>query len=223
MTARSLELEISPGVVVFGEVHEAEGAHGAVLLVHDRGADLDVMRPFTVPLQTLGLTTVLLDLPGHGLSAGDWDLDGARAVRLALDECRRLHDAVAVVAAGSGCALVYGLHPAPVRVAALVAPGLGSDDLAAAEAWRVVPVITLGDPCDAPAAESMELVSRWIRAWSLRMSVHYLDAPDGGPESWTPHMTHSAAAFIAEQLAYAARSAGPPPPTDDEQGVLRRA
>lgn len=223
MTARSLELELSPGVSAFGEVTDADDARGVVLLLHDRDADLDVMRPFTVPLQTLGLTTVLLDLPGHGLSGGDWEHDGARAVRMALDECRGLHAAVAVVAAGSGCTLLYGLDPGPVQVAALIGPGLDSGDLAAAEAWRAVPVITLGDPCDSAAEESMELLSRWIRAWSLRLSVHYLDPPDGGPGCWTAHMTHSTAAFLAEQIAYSARSAGPPPPADDAEDVLRRA
>lgn len=206
MTARSLELEIRAGVSVFGEVAEIDGARGCVLLLHGPGADLDSLRPFAVPLQTLGLTTVLLDLPGHGLSDGDWSLDSSRAVRLALDECRRQHPSVGAVAVGAASALLYGQHPAPVRVAALVAPDISTTDLAAAEAWRVVPAISMGDPCDTSTADAMERVSRWIRAWSVRLNVHYLDPPDGGPGRWTPHMTHSAAAFIAEQLAYAART-----------------
>lgn len=207
-TPRSLELEVSPGTSVFGEVAEADGAHGVVLLLHDRDADLDAMRAFAAPLQILDLTTVLLDLPGHGLSGGEWDADGVRAVRLALDACRSLHAGVAVVAAGASGRLLYGLHPAPVCATALVAPALTPADLAAAEAWRVVPTITLGDPCDEGASASMDAVSRWIRAWSLRLSVHYLDPPDGGPGRWTAHMTQSAAAFLAEQLAYAAHPRG---------------
>lgn len=205
MPARSLELQVSPGVSVFGEVLEVDDAHGAVLLLHDRGTDLDAMRAFAAPLRSLGLTTVLLDLPGDGLSAGDWDTDGMRAVRRALDECRSLHPAVAAVAAGAACSLLYGVHPAPVCAAALVAPRLGHVALSEAEAWRVVPSVTMGDPCDEVVTASMDAVSRWIRAWSLRLSVHYLDPPDGGPGRWTAHMTHATAAFLAEQLAYAAR------------------
>lgn len=222
MSARSLELQLSEQVSVFGEVHEAPAAHGCVLLLHDRGGDLDALRPYAAPLATVGLTTVLVDMPGHGLSAGDWDEDGADAVRLALDECRRQHPLVAAVAAGQACSLLQAVQPAPVRAAALVAPRLQASDLAAAPAWRMVPTITLGDPCDLATAASMEVIARWIRAWSLRMSVHYLDPPDGGPGRWTPHMTQSAAAFVAEQLAYAARSREPDPASPPRTGDARR-
>lgn len=206
MTPRSLQLDLPSGASVFGEVSEVAHARGCVLLLHDRGSDLDALRPFASPLQSLELTTVLVDLPGHGLSGGTWGDDGASAVRQALDECRRLHPHVGAVAAGSTCALLYGLHPAPVRVVALVAPALTDVDLSGSDAWRVVPTISMGDPCDEATDESMERLARWIRAWSLRLNVHYLDPPEGASNRWTPHMTHSAAAFVAEQLAYAERA-----------------
>ncbi|MBI1377328.1 MAG: hypothetical protein GC157_07595 [Frankiales bacterium] len=203
MKPRSLELTLGPDVSVFGEVTEQPDARGCVLLLHDRGSDLDLVRPFAASLARLELTTVLLDLPGHGLSEGDWDADGARAVGAALDECRRLHPHIATVAVGSACELLYAVPPASVLATALVAPTLDDADLAGAEPWRVIPAIALADPCDEVPAQSMERLGRWIRAWSLRLHVHYLDPPDGARDRWTAHMTHSVAAFVAEQIAYA--------------------
>lgn len=201
-TAHPVELALDGQVSVFGEVTDIPGARGTVLLLHDRDSDLDSARPFVHSLHALTLNTFLLDMPGHGVSGGDWDAHATYAVRAALEQCALRGLPVGVLAIGESGSVLFGLHPAPVAVAALVAPRLGPAQIAAAEAWRVVPLITMGDPCDPVASDSMEAIARWVRAWSLRLNVHYLDQPTHEGAPWSAQMTHSSAAFIAEQLAY---------------------
>lgn len=201
-----LEFALGSGGSVFGELWLPESPRGSVLLLHERGSDLDSLRAFAEPLRVLDLASVLIDMPGDGLSDGTWETDGPVALRLGLAECSRHSTSVGAIAIGSAGNLLFGMHPAPVVVAALVSPRLSPDELSAAELWRGVPQIWIGDPCDTVIDQSMENLSKWIHAWSLRMFVHYLDgdAPQAG--AWTPNMTQSAAAFIAEQIAY--RNAG---------------
>ena len=212
-----LEFALTADVSVFGELWLPDSPRGSVLLLHDRGSDLDSTRAFAEPLRSLELGTVLLDMPGHGLSGGDWDTHGAESIRLGLGQCSLTSTSVGVIAIGAAANLLLSLHPAPVGVAALIAPGLSSDELLAADLWRVVPQVWIGDPCDSATDQTMDILSKWIHAWSMRLFVHYLDGDGSAAGEWTPHMTHSAAAFIAEQLAYlnAGPRVGPSRPSDN--------
>jgi len=50
------------------------GGDHAVVLVHDPGADLDSWQDLPEDLTQAGYTVLAFDLPGHGLSDGDWRL-----------------------------------------------------------------------------------------------------------------------------------------------------
>ena len=199
---RSIELEVGPQVTVFGEFTEIPQANGTVVLVHDLDADLDSLKPFIGPLHSLLVQTLLIDMPGHGLSSGDWDSDGSAAVLAAIAAATTRTPSVGVIAVGAATRTLFGLERPAVHAVALVQPHLMPADLEQAESWRSVPQISMGDPCDAEAQESMEHLSRWVRAWSTRLHVHYLDEPSPHSAAWTDHMTYSAAAFVAEQFAY---------------------
>lgn len=197
----SIEIQVAAGVTAFGEVSQLQDARGVVLLLHGRGSDLDCVRPFTAPLQHLLLDTLSIDMPGHGLSSGSWDEHGERAVALALSECHRRSSNVAVVAVGSSARVLFGLPQQEAHALALVQPTLSAEDLDRASSWRSVPQIAMGDTDDAATSDSMELLRKWVRAWSMRLHVHFGD-PMSATAPWTEHMVHSGAAFIAEQLAY---------------------
>ncbi len=200
MTAtRAVELSVA-GAAVFGELTQVEGAPGTVLLLHDQGGDLDSVRPFARALGTLLLDTLLVDLPGHGLSGGSWSADAGGAVRQALDLAARPGRPVGVVAVGAACALLLQQSAASVAAVALVSPRLTTAQLLAAEPWRSVPHVAFGDPCDLPVEASLQELGRWTRAWCMRVNVHRHEV--SGLSRPTPHMTHASAAFIAEQIAY---------------------
>lgn len=203
---RSVELAVTAEESVFGELTEVGDPHGSVLLLHDRGSDLDSVRPFTASLHTLLINTLLVDLPGSGLSGGEWSTHGGRAVTSALRVCADSARPVGVIAVGESCETLLALHPGPVDVIVLVSPRVTAGQLSTAAAWRHTPQIAIGDPGDALVAASMQELGRWVQAWSYRLTVHP-DA-DGPGLSVTPHMAHSSAAFIAEQLAYAAAPTG---------------
>lgn len=207
--SRSVEFALADGESAFGELTEFADAHGSVLLLHDRDSDLDSVRPFTRSLHTLLINTLLLDLPGCGLSGGDWWTHGGRAVQSALRLCAQRTEPVGVIAVGESCSMLLGLHPGPVTVLALVSPRVTSEQLATAAAWRHTPQIAMGDPDDAAVAASLDDLGRWVQAWSYRLTVH--SGSETAGLSVTPHMTSSSAAFIAEQLAYAAPTVGRQP------------
>lgn len=196
---RSVELD-ADGVAVFGESTERQDARGTVLLLHDRDRDIDALRAFIPALHTLLLDTVLVDLPGHGLSGGAWDADAAGAVRSALELAARSGRPVGVIAVGAAAGVLLRQAPGPVGAIALIAPTVTAAEFAAAPAWRSVPQISFGDPCDPAVARSLDDLGRWVRAWSVRVHVHQHEPDAAGAP--TPHMTHSSAAFLAEQIAY---------------------
>jgi pimeloyl-ACP methyl ester carboxylesterase len=201
-TTQSIELLVAPGVSVFGELAEVERGNGTVLLLHDRGSDLDSVRAFAEALWSIQLDTLLLDLPGHGLSAGDWDVHGPQALELATAACSARSLATGVIAVGDATTLLFGIERPAVHAVALVQPRLTTPDLELADSWRRVPQISMGDPRDELAQQSMDDLRDWVRAWSLRMHGHYAFDDADDHSRWTDQMRRSSAAFIAEQLAY---------------------
>jgi hypothetical protein len=199
-TVQPVEVTLDDQVSMFGELASPPGARGTVLLVHDVGADLDSVRAFAQPLLVLQLSTLLLDLPGHGLSGGLWGDDARRGMAAALAVAAATGPA-AVLAVGTSCATLLSVEPGEVCAAALVSPRLSTDLLVPDSAWRAVPQIAMGDSTDPAMDETLGALGHWVRAWAMRLHVH-LEASPGEPRRWPPQMVHSSSAFIAEQVAY---------------------
>ncbi|MEI8057788.1 MAG: hypothetical protein WCI29_10305 [Actinomycetes bacterium] len=203
MTATfSVEFEVEPDISIFGEYTEITDSRAVVLLLHDRGADLDSVRAFTHAFHRLLIDTCLVDLPEHGLSGGSWDEHAMTAVSMALDLCSQRASSVGVLAVGAAATVLFELPAPAVHALALIEPALTVPQLDLAESWRSIPQIAMGDPTNEAVQESMENLRLWVRAWSMRVYVHYEADASAATPQWTEHMKHSSAAFIAEQLAY---------------------
>jgi alpha-beta hydrolase superfamily lysophospholipase len=203
-TPVSIELPLNVEESVFGELAEAPDSKASVLLLHDRGSDLDSVRPFAVPLRTLQISTLMIDLPGHGLSGGDWDSDASRCVESALSRCATGGLPIGVVAVGEAVAMLWRAEPQQACAVALVSPRLDAGWEERAEPWRKVPMIAMGDPSDPATRSALDELSGWTRGWAVQLSAHLT----GGPADWPPQMVHATAAFVAEQAAYRSRRDG---------------
>lgn len=193
-------IDLGEDVRVLGEWVHADEPRAIVIGLHDNGRDLDTLRPFAKQLKRLNVMTMLVDLPGHGLSSGSWEEDGEQAVAAVLDHCSRMSLPVSVLTIGSAAQLVLAQ---PVSMVSLVAvgPSLTETDLGSDSPWRSTPMLTITDPTDVPSTEAQALLGRWSRGWYVRMNGHYL-SDEALDAAWVPQVTHIAAAFAAEQFAY---------------------
>jgi hypothetical protein len=196
-----VEIALDDDVSIFGELATPPDPKGTVLVVHAAQADLDSVRAFAQPLHVLQLSTLLLDLPGHGLSGGSWEADGRRGMAAALAVSQG-YGTTAVLAVGDACGALFSVDPGDVCAVALVAPRIPQQLLAEDNAWRWVPQIAMGDSADPEMDQTLGSLGQWVRAWAMRLHVHTGPWSAGRPEAWPPQMVHSAAAFIAEQMAY---------------------
>jgi len=195
-----VSLDLGAGQLVLGEWLRVQQPRAVVLALHDTAADLDTLRPFARQLSRLTISTLMLDLPGHGLSGGTWHEHGEHAVSGALRECARTGLPVSILAVGASAQLALG-QPEPAVSLVVVSPSLSVENLNDAEAWRTTPLLTIIDSTDARGAEVQAALGRWSRGWYVRMNGHY---GSGGAidTGWVPQITHAAAAFAAEQFAY---------------------
>ena len=204
-----VELDIGNGITVLGEWFAATAPMGCVLLLHDRDDDLDSMRPFARQMQKLYLATLLVDLPGHGLSGGLWEDDAQRAVGRAVAWCAATGLSLAVLAAGDIVRFVLAQAGPPVGAVVVIGPKLSPDDLDEDSPWRTVPMLAIADPSDPDGQRSQQLLGKWLRAWFLRLHAHYLDSDRRRLPEWLPQLTSASAAFIAEQVARSCEPASP--------------
>lgn len=198
-----VEFSLGSGVACIGEWSRAQDPMGAVVLLHDKEEDLDALRPISRPLRKLRLDSLLIDLPGHGLSGGSWDEHGCRAVELAMAHCAsQTTPPPAVVAHGQATNLVMAQDNAAVSALVTIGPRLSESELGPESPWRHVPMLAVADPTDAEAQRSRRLVQRWLRAWYLQLNLHYTKARRHDPTDWPPQVPTGTAAFAAEQIAY---------------------
>lgn len=207
---RIVELALGTGAVCLVERSELERGLGRCVLLHDVGADLDGMRQFVEPLQRIDLDTVLIDLPGSGLSSGDLDEDGRAAVESALLYAQAGDVAVLVVAEGRAADLLLRSQPLGVVAGyALVSPrsDIAEDEFAASE-WSTVPSLCVLDPHDQVADRVAGIVAGRSRAVARRVFAHKHAALSGGRPAWPLQAGSAIATFLAEQATYwrAARS-----------------
>lgn len=200
--------ELVPGVESLGEWIAAPDSHGAVILLHDLGSDLDSMRFVSQALVAVGVGVMRLDLPGHGLSAGEYWRHGPAAIEAAFQYAlERGAGHVAVVAHGHSCALAAGAAVVPVA-AVLIDPRPSDDAPARQEPWDRVSTTFIQDPLDEVTSAEVDRVMGQMHAWTVRVDLHP-NREDVGGENWVPRLampqvTGMTAKFLVEQLAYAA-------------------
>ena len=198
-----VEFPLGPDVDFIGEWSRAQDAMGAVMLFHDKHEDLDSLRPISRQLRKLRLDTLLIDLPGHGLSGGSWDGHGYQAVELAMAHCAsQTTPPPAVVAHGQATNLVVAQTNAAVSALVTIGPRLSATELKPESPWRRVPMLAVVDPADADAQRSQRLIQSWLRAWYLRLHIHYAEARRRDLTDWPLQVPTGSAAFAAEQIAY---------------------
>lgn len=123
----------------------------AVVFVHDLGDDLDVWATVAARLAGVGFRVISMDLPGHGLSDGEPDVEALPGQIVAmLGEVRASFGPVALVAYGAVAEVLLRLGSAdgaPVQV--LVSPSpldpLGINWARTAPAMRLIISGTLND------------------------------------------------------------------------------
>ena len=63
-------------------------------------------------------------------------------------------------------------------------------------------MLAVVDPADADAQRSQRLIQSWLRAWYLRLHIHYAEARRRDLTDWPLQVPTGSAAFAAEQIAY---------------------
>ena len=198
-----VEFPLGPDVACIGEWSRAQDAMGAVVLFHDRHEDLDSLRSVSQQLRKLRLAALLIDMPGHGLSGGSWDEHGYRAVEQAMAHCAsQTTSPPAVVAHGRATNLVVAQTNAAVSALVTIGPRLSATELTPESPWRRVPMLAVVDPADTDAQRSQRLIQSWLRAWYLRLHIHYAEARRRDLTDWPLQVPTGSAAFAAEQIAY---------------------
>jgi pimeloyl-ACP methyl ester carboxylesterase len=214
--------ELEPGVECLGEWVGVPGSLGAAILLHDFGSDLDSMRHVARALVSAGVGVLSLDLPGHGISAGEYWTHGAGAVEAAAEYASSSGSGeVAVVAHGHSCALATGAAVAPVA-SVLIDPRAGEDAPARQESWTTVPTIFIQDPRDEVTTGEVERTMAQMHAWTVRVDLHPSREAVGDseplPRLAMPQITVMTAKFLLEQFAYAAARSGRWSPRGAEGG-----
>lgn len=182
----------------------------ALVLVHDVGADLDALRWLAEPLAAAGVSCLGLDLPGHGLSAGDPDGDPGPAIAAAYEALvAESAGVVAVLATGESAEslLCRALSPEPVA-AVLLNPRRPHPERPTAPEWRLVPKLVISEPdaaANANAAAGAPDVAAAIieatNAWCLRADLSRARADDD--EIFGEQVASLVLKFLLEQAAFA--------------------
>jgi len=196
--ASVVELDLGSSRSCFAEYHWAGTDAVAVVLLHDEGADLDSVRDLAIPLAQQGFSVLSLDLPGHGLSSGDFEDDAPLAIAAAALFADP-HDTrgVAFIAVGATSAHLVN---SPVRNClgmVLVDPRAVPHNLPVGSVWRSTPSLFIVDPSDTEADAATELLAGQVRAWNVRCFVHR-QAASSRPQ----HIRALSTKFLLEQSAY---------------------
>ncbi len=194
VTLRSVD-----GVVLEGTLRPAPGA-GAVLFVPDLGRGRDVYTPYEQLLFVEGISTLSLDLRGHGGSRSDslysyGGLSREHADRLVDDVVTGFHflrqqtgladSLIMIVSAGRGCAVVEkALHDGSLSApVAYFSPVFGAADLQLKNAVYFhpdLPLLVVFSVEDLKAAQSYELF-RGLKDFS-RLNARMLEDSGHGVE-----------------------------------------
>ena len=122
------------------------------LFLHEPGADLDAWGPLPSRLaEALGLTSVALDLPGHGLSDDPWELHRAgELVRFLVETVTATSDPDASTEGGGKAS---GTDRSPGRRFVIAADSIASETLTQAGRLRLAGLVAVS-PIDPASAAS---------------------------------------------------------------------
>lgn len=177
-----VELTLAPDRVCLAECLWAGPDAAAIVLLHDEAADLDSMRPLAFALAELGFSIVNLDLPGHGLSSGNYTEDAPLAIAAAAAFADPEHArGVGFVAVGSSAAHLVHAPLVDSLGMVVIDPRDLPTELDSENIWRRLPSLYILDPQDAAADAATEAFSRQVRAWNVRAFVHREPAASAAP------------------------------------------
>ena len=208
---RVAELTLGRGVSCVGEYLHADDRASAAVLLHDRGRDLDDLRPLAGSLHACGFNVLSLDLPGHGLSTGDYDQHSREAIlaasRFADPELDR---GVAFVAEGQTCSHLLVTEPCGPIAMVLLRPQAPPPSTHDTSVWRVTPGLFIVDPDDGGSERAADLLAEQARARTLRFFLHGArgdrtegrTAGDLHTDVWTVQTTSMTTRFLLEQRTY---------------------
>lgn len=204
-----VELNLDGGVVVIGELASVEDPLAICLLLHDRHGDMDRMRGLVDVLRRYSMDVLLLDLPGHGLSGGDYDTDSPSALAMAMSYSAEVTSPLCVIAEGQSSDLLLRSRPAvPIAGYALLSP---RSDVSEADfrsgPWSATPSLSVLDPHDEPADAVASMIARSTHAVAGRVFAHKAAVLGSGRSSWPMQAAQSSAQFLAERAAFARAAA----------------
>lgn len=193
-----VELRLAPDLACVAEYLHAGAQAASVVLLHDRDRDLDDLHPLAWELHAVGFNVVNLDLPGHGLSEGDYHQDSARAIAAAgLFADPNFDRGVAFVAEGQTCELLLTAVPRAPIAMVLLRPQAVPTDWSESSIWRRTPALLIVDPVDEASDSVAAEVVTQSRAWNVRGFVHR----DTG-DMWQVQTSSLATRFLLEQRTY---------------------
>ena len=202
-----VELEIGQGLSCFGELRTTPGreAAGLCILLHDEGLDLDDLKWLAATLSACGISQLLVDLPGHGLSNGDYRAHSAAAVAGAYAFARTSScPFVGLLAHGSACQMTLraDLEPPPLAVV-LLAPRSAAEPVSQTSGWIDVPKLVFV-PNDSPESSLFaDDVMRATHAWCLRADLEMPLSEGPGSSAARVQIGSISAKFLLEQAVFA--------------------
>lgn len=207
-----ISLGIADEVVVFGERCAGRTDAAVVVLLHDRGSDLDSLRWLRTALVGDGFTVVSLDLPGHGLSDGDYDRDCQHAIESAAEFADPDgHLGVAFVAVGSTGVQLLRARPSNPIASVLIWSQARTDSSYDTSVWPRTPALLIVDPTDRDGEAAASALFTRARAWNVRAFVHR-EHESAGTAGWHVHAASMVSRFVLEQDTYwKSRSKSLPP------------
>jgi alpha-beta hydrolase superfamily lysophospholipase len=207
VTFDAVEFGLGHGVSCFGEYAIAAAPPGSLCVVlHDEGEDLVSLRWLSVVLLAEGISQLLIDLPGHGLSEGSMSehlvatLDAARAFGRSVGA-----STLCFVAKGAACRWLLRTDQACAPVAAvLVSPaGLARETMTQHLSWQQVPKLAFLPFNDPLSAASADAVIRDTHAWCLRAGLAFDPDDPLVPAEAQTQIGSIAAKFLLEHIAFA--------------------
>ena len=213
----AVELLLDNGTRCMGEQISVEGALAVCLLLHDRHGDIDQMRGLADAVRRYSMSVLLIDLPGHGLSDGDVEVDAMAALQMAMSYSAELATPLCVIAEGSSADLLLRSLPT-VSVAgyALLSPRSDFSEVEFdASPWSRTASISILDPHDQRADAVASLIARRTHAVAGRVYAHKSATLGTGRASWPLQAAQSSAQFLAERAAFAGAAAA----RDEKEGT----
>jgi hypothetical protein len=203
----SVELDLGQGLTGFGELCLTDSPLNALcVILHDTGEDLDSLRWLALVLIAEGISSLLIDLPGHGLSGGNVpdDLGAVLASTHAIAESQGCAGVCFVAKGATTHALLLTEQPLPPIATVLVSP------IAAAGggpvqhgSWERVPKLALIPADNAMSVEFADAVVRETHAWCLRTSLAFGSQRDQLQSAAQTQIGSISSKFLLEQIAFA--------------------